>query len=1154
MFKKFLKNMLVFIAIIFLLFTSLYICLEARLNLWYTLVIFIGFIVGYFVIKISIRKIAYLRMKIKVSKEDFSGQDKDNLFNSFNSAIKYTKKYNKANKDNLPWMFLLGNNKSGKTSLLKPADMNVDDVSTKYGFCWNNKNLVVAETSNDIFSIKPEKVSLRASDFLASRIRKNKKDINLKGFIVAVSVAELLNPDEKTLAIYASKLRVKIDDISNKLGCSFPVYFVLTAADKIQGFEAFSAGLPDTLTKQPFGELFNDAGDNVVEQWLKNIVERIHVLNIHVLQINESLDPRALLFEKNIRNIQQGLTFFLEYFYKEKKLNYEDSSVIRGIFLTSSRREMKSFAKLDKGTMIEGLSLSEYKIKEFQELYIRDLFSEVIPNDKYMVKPLLRKEKRIKAYKARLLAVWWAVGLGLAGYISYSYIMTIKTLNTIMISTDVISKQFDNDFVDNLNLINSLCQHVNEIDEIKKKKLFSLWPYSVTINDVEDNYKKIYVKIFNTHITSEMEKKTIENVEYVKSKADLIDIGNTAENLIQAIMIIQSKQDGLSEESIKAIGLNGIMISKKAYEKVYGQLYRNYLLWNDNKDQVIKLKSTMESLLRSLNLFDTTPEWIIDWGNNADFDNDVKMGDYWPQASYKKEPVVDVAYQYNTDIHITMMLKNLSTISDFSKESQSYINDFLSKYILQRYEAWHKFTKDFRVNINTLPSKASWLITLEKSQVGYPYMNYEKTVRNSFSQENNDSSTRPEWLKLFFTVSDYFNKAAYIVKAQKSTTILSKLNNYINSFYTETPGSDFDSTNKTMLMAIVDYQKKVLKAQPLVKTLDNETSFKAMESLVYKDNGSKAAKVVKSAYDAYDNIIVKSKMEWPSLTNNDNSVVWNFYRNGTDIMLYGISQNTQCYIQDNWNSSLKGSDIDISDGVYADELYGEKSPISRFMQTHVAPFVEFNEDKQGFVSKSLHGQSIHLSPFAYKYMSSQRIYNKIGALEDKISKKMKIDGENISINAMPTDVNKSAKLLPYKTTFNFVCNGKKQSFINYNNINSFILTSDILSCTEASIDIDFDGASKFEVTKRYVGKDSVLQMINNFSKNKEMKYQAKDLNGGVSMLKNYGIEYITVKMDFGNLGLYDYLAEYAKYRENMMYYVKDIQNEEVANCWNSIVL
>ena len=1151
MFKKFLKNMLVFIAIIFLLFTSLYICLEARLNLWYAPVIFIGFIVAYFVIKISIRKVAYLRMKMKLSKEDFSGQAKDNLFNSFNSAIKYTKKYNKANKDNLPWMFLLGNNKSGKTSLLNPAEMSVDGVSTKYGFCWDNKNLVVAETSNDIFSIKPEKVSLRASDFLVSRVRKNKKDINLKGFIVAVSVAELLNPDEKTLAIYASKLRVKIDDISNKLGCSFPIYFVLTAADKIQGFEAFSAGLPDKLTKQPFGELFNDAGDNAVEQWLKNIVERIHVLNIHVLQTNESLAPRALLFERNIRNIQQGLTFFLESFYKEKKLNYEDSSVIRGIFLTSSRREMKSFATLDKGTMIEGLSLSEYKVKEYQKLYIRDLFSEVIPNDKYIVKPLLRKEKRIKTYKARLLAVWWALGLGLAGYVSYSYIMTIKTLNKILISTDVISKQFDNDFVGNLNLMNSMSQHITEIDEIKKKKLFSLWPYSVAIDDVEDNYKKRYVNTFNTHIISEMKKKTIENVEYVKSKGDKKYIGNTAENLIKAIMIIQSKQDGLSEESIRAIGLNQVIISKKDAKNNYGKLYRNYLLWNGNKEQLIEQKSTMESLLRSLNLFDTKPEWIIDWANHSDFDNDVEMGDYWPQASYKKTPVVDVAYQYNTYVQITTMLKNLSTISDFSKESESYVNDFLSNYSLQRYEAWQKFTKDFRVNRDTLPSKASWFTALEESQVGYPYMNYEKTVRNSFSQENDNSSTRPEWLKLFFTVGDYFNKTAYIAKAQTSTTILSKLNNYIDSFYTETSGSAFASTNTTMLVAVEDYQKKVLEAKPLVQSLDNETSFKAMESLVYKDNGSKAAKGVKSAYDAYDNIIVKSQMAWPSLTNNDNSVVWNFYRNGTDILLYGISQNTQCYIQDNWNSSLKGSDVALLDGVGADELYGEKSPIASFMKTNVAPFVEFNEDKQGFVSKSLHGQSVHFSPFAYKYLSSQRIYNKIGALEDKISQKMKSDGENISIKAMPTDVNKSAKLLPYKTTFKFVCNGKKQSFTNYNNINSFTLTSDIFSCTEADIDIEFDGASKFEVTKRYVGRDAVLQMIDDFSKNKEMKYQAKDLNGGVSMLRNYGIEYVTVEMNFGDLGLYDYLAEYSKYRENMMSYVKDIQNEEVANCWNS---
>lgn len=1161
MFKKLAKFILIFLILLMLVFASLYSCLLLKINLWFTPLIFTLLLLSLYLIKLI-----FIKLKVyfaKLQNDNYSAKDKNNIIDSFNFSVDYTKKYRKEYSKHLPWFLMLGDNYSDKASLLNEADFavsqhNDENLSTsKYGSCWDGKDLVVAEVPADLFLKKPSKTALKTWNFFLKNIKSQRKHIKLKGFVLTVAV-DTLKGDEKELVTYAINLRKKINHCARVLGYKLPVYFLVTKAENIQGFDDFAAGLPDKLTDQPFGEIFNADTNNLdlsLDAWTESVVARMRAFNTVSLQTNSVLMPRALLLEKQILELQNRLSLFINSFFKVQTIDKIDTPTFKGLFLTSTNKANLSH-EYDQDSILEGLAIKNAYRANNKKLYVQDLFTKILPADTSSAIPSLYKAKKRAKYKKRALIIWWSIVMISTIAIGFSYIDTIKKLNNIFVTTNVIAKGFDDeDLNNNLKLIKEMDAELNKVEALKSDSwLFSSWPYNLTLNKAIANFKDSYIQKFDKYIYKDLDAVTVRDIEQAKKAKDKKAIGAIAEVLLQTIKITQSRLDGLPYDDTKALNSSKLLLGKQYDIVYYSNLYKNYLLWNKDKQQLLRHKIAMQQLLKKLDIFTEDPDWIINWVNKIDSNNRIKMSDYWLQSDFTDapEPNIGSAYRYITTLKVMELLTNLTHESTYKQTTDNYLSAFISKYNLQIYASWFDFTSQFEPNTKTVPSKAVWYSILRDKQVGYSYINYANSIKNNFENKK-VTGKKPEWLQLAIKLSPYFKKS--LILANTSGTKKSwwqDFKSYISSFYLENE----DNTNlwnydSKMLDAINKYQNQLAITKQFVLAADDKTSFKAVKSLMYKNDASDISNAFRQTANDYAAIITKAQNIWSELAVNSNRVVWNLYRNGFNLLLYGASQNALCYIQNNWDKNIITNSDAVNKDNNLDEWFGNKSLVAKFMEKNIMPFVKYDTDINSYVSKKSYGQIMNFSTFTYDYLNSRLHYKKIKTLESQINKKLKDNAQNISIKTKPTNLNKDAKILPYSTSFEFVCNGKKKVFNNYNTQANFVISSDIFACTKVNLKVNFVGADEFSVTKQYTGKDSVLQLMNKFNKKTSTTFAPKDLSGDISMLKSYNINAIKIGMEFDDLELDGLLSEYSNNRAKIMTQSNDIQNIKVANCWQN---
>lgn len=288
------------------------------------------------------------------------------LRNRFDSAVNFIKKTRirkngaQVGLERLPWYLMIGASDAGKTSLLSKSNINFilgkkanspqkQSVSMPHTFdWWITHNAVLVDVPGS-FMAAADKNSAMSNDVwqhFLGLVQKNQKRKQLGGIVVAVSVSELIDRQQRDSLI--SNLGCRIRDIQKKFGADVPFYFSITKMDLVPGFLDFFNDCGTEELLQAWGiTMPHSAPDHVTSIFIKRFNALIKILNNQMIQ--------RLHFERSqyVKSHIKDFPLYVERIKDEfanllNSLKAHDTRIcLKGVYLTSAMQN--GFANRDAG-------------------------------------------------------------------------------------------------------------------------------------------------------------------------------------------------------------------------------------------------------------------------------------------------------------------------------------------------------------------------------------------------------------------------------------------------------------------------------------------------------------------------------------------------------------------------------------------------------------------------------------------------------------------------------------------------------------------------------------------------------------------------------------------------------------------------------------
>ncbi|TDO95537.1 type VI secretion system membrane subunit TssM [Marinomonas balearica] len=387
----------------------------------------------------------------------------------------------------LPWYMVIGPSGAGKSTLFARSGLDFplkDDQrfhfqgigGTRDCDWWFSDRAILIDTAG---RYTEDENNDEWINFLRV-LKDSRSKAPINGLILALPLDEILTTEREVLEAHVKHLKNRLHELISELGVTFPIYIVVTKADKLKGFEAFFDDLSANETKSPWGIYTLEETENksvdiaaVVETRLNDLYERL--LEQTIQKVNLATDAtnkvEAFQFPNQFSGAVDKLNELLRLLFKDNP--YHESPWFAGVYFTSGTQEgdtlerssnaLKSvFAKV-------GRRFSKAKNKE-QSYFIDKLFSDVIFPLKDAVRGNRKRQKLGRLAKTAtvlsILGVLTVSGIGL--FTTYTanqlliadYEAKVKTLMQRV--NDTTSSELDR-----LNAIVGMYQQYQKLENIQ---------------------------------------------------------------------------------------------------------------------------------------------------------------------------------------------------------------------------------------------------------------------------------------------------------------------------------------------------------------------------------------------------------------------------------------------------------------------------------------------------------------------------------------------------------------------------------------------------------------------------------------------------------------------------------------------------------------
>lgn len=407
------KNILLAVGLIILIFLVVFLGSVIKIT-WLMRIGIIVFIIMVFIIVLLFRKMKQAQKAGQIEQSISTSSDSmilspekraeiDQFRKQLEAAIAALKssklgrgKSGKAALYSLPWYMIIGPSAAGKTTAIQNSGLDfpygkdsIKGVGGTRNCDWFfSTRAIFLDTAGRYISETEDRPEWIA--FLET-LKKNRKKKPINGVIIALNIDEIIKCDNNRLSEHAKNIRRRIDELLENLGVVFPVYFVFTKCDLIQGFVEFFGDFSEIERSQIWGATFSaqqlkaDA-KSLFETEFSKLAQVIH--KARTIRLSNPLKReqrrKVYLFPYQFSTLKEKLTYLVGEVFQPNP--YQDNPVFRGFYFTSGTQEgapldlaIREIAKQFNLPPAPGEEFDE--IIETKNYFIKDLLNDVVVED-----------------------------------------------------------------------------------------------------------------------------------------------------------------------------------------------------------------------------------------------------------------------------------------------------------------------------------------------------------------------------------------------------------------------------------------------------------------------------------------------------------------------------------------------------------------------------------------------------------------------------------------------------------------------------------------------------------------------------------------------------------------------------------------------------
>jgi type VI secretion system protein ImpL len=318
------------------------------------------------------------------------------LQNDFEGAIRDLKssRLGRAGRDALyllPWYAIIGPSGAGKTTALRnsglrfPSMRNQDNLKvkgvggTRNCDFWLTNDAVLLDTAGR-WSTQDEDQH-EWLGFL-SLLRKHRARKPLNGLIAAIGIGDVVNASEAEIDALAQRMRDRLEEVTNELRVSIPVYVLFTKCDLLEGFVEMFGGLRATEREQILGftvplSRADAAAHELFDEHFDELSETLSSASLTRMGEERAVRARQLVhaFPGQFGAARRNLGRFVSQLFESNV--YRDSMPLRGVYFSSGTQEGRPFSLL----LQPRAEADAAGVVDQKGYFLRELFMHVIFED-----------------------------------------------------------------------------------------------------------------------------------------------------------------------------------------------------------------------------------------------------------------------------------------------------------------------------------------------------------------------------------------------------------------------------------------------------------------------------------------------------------------------------------------------------------------------------------------------------------------------------------------------------------------------------------------------------------------------------------------------------------------------------------------------------
>lgn len=319
----------------------------------------------------------------------------------------------------LPWYIIVGPPGSGKTTTLVNSGLDFP-LAEQFGKgalqgvggtrnCdwWFTNDAVLIDTAGRYTTQDSHRVvDSSAWEGFLNLLKRNRRRRPINGAIVAISLHDLLIQTEEERVLHAKTIRMRLDELMEKLEIRFPIYLLFTKSDLVSGFSEFFEDLGKEEREQVWGVSLPNAPKPGQSPHFDFLHDELHKLSSRLYdrvlwRMHQERDVKRCAAIEGFPQQMENLNTIVESFIKQTFVQnrYQFQPYLRGVYFSSGTQDGTPIDRLmtsvaaNFGFARDTAQLPSQRGKSF---FISRLFREVIFPEAELVGANMRYERIIR--------------------------------------------------------------------------------------------------------------------------------------------------------------------------------------------------------------------------------------------------------------------------------------------------------------------------------------------------------------------------------------------------------------------------------------------------------------------------------------------------------------------------------------------------------------------------------------------------------------------------------------------------------------------------------------------------------------------------------------------------------------------------------------